>query len=133
MAIALRPMSKISLIARSLFPTAFVTALVLGVNVFYPSKTLSQTPTVPSNATSPSSGCLRGDRHGTYQGSSPITRNEFAAGLNACLNSVNQLVPINKADLATREDFQVLLDRQIELNRELQQLNEQLANPPAQK
>lgn len=62
-----------------------------------------------------------------------MTRNEFAAGLNACLNQVNQLVPRNKADLATREDFQILIERQIELNRELQQLNEPLGNPPAKK
>ncbi|MBV8884289.1 MAG: S-layer homology domain-containing protein [Chroococcidiopsidaceae cyanobacterium CP_BM_RX_35] len=126
-------MSKTSSIARSLHLTAFVTALALTANILYPWKTLTQTSTAPSSATSPSSGCLSGYPDGTYRGDRPITRNEFAAGLNACLNQVNQFVPINKADLATREDFQVLLDRQIELNRELQQLNEQLGNPPAQK
>lgn len=126
-------MSKTSSIASSLHPAALVTALALTVNILYPWKTLAQTPTAPSSGTSPSSGCLSGYPDGTYRGDRPITRNEFAAGLNACLNQVNQLVPSNKADLATREDFQILIDRQIELNRELQQLNEQLGNPPAQK
>ncbi len=104
-------MSKISSIVSLLNPVAFVTALALAANVFCPLKMLSQTPTAPSSATSPSSGCLSGYPNGTYQGNRPIIRNEFAAGLNACLNQVNQLVPVNKADLATREDFQILIDR----------------------
>lgn len=125
-------MSKISSTANSLNLAAFVTVLSLAANAFYPLETLAQTPTAPSSATSPS-GCLSGYSDGTYRGERPITRNEFAAGLNACLNQVNQLVPINKADLATREDFQILIDRQIELNRQLQQLNERIGNAPAQK
>ncbi len=125
-------MSRISSTARALNPTAFATALALATIVFHRSRTLSQTPPAPSNAT-PQPGCLQGYPNGTYQGKRPVTRNEFAAGLNGCLNQVNQLVPINKADLATREDFQVLIERQIELNRQLQKLNERVGNLPAQK
>lgn len=125
-------MSKVSSTASLLNLTASVIVLVLAANALYPLETLAQTPTAPSSATSPS-GCLSGYPDSTYRGARPITRNEFAAGLNACLNQVNQLVPINKADLATREDFQILIERQIELNRQLQQLNERIGDPPTQK
>ncbi|MBV9384938.1 MAG: S-layer homology domain-containing protein [Chroococcidiopsidaceae cyanobacterium CP_BM_ER_R8_30] len=126
-------MDKNSSITSPLHPAVFVTALALTANILYPLKSLAQTPSAPRSSTSPSSGCLSGYPDGTYRGDRPVTRNEFAAGLNACLNSVNQLLPSNKADLATREDFQNLIDRQIELNRQLLQLDEQLGNPPAQK
>ena len=125
-------MSKIYSIVSSLITAAFVTALAFTTNVFFPLKTLSQALPSPSKTTSPASGCISGYLNGTYQGNRPITRNEFAVGLNACLNQVNQL-PINKADLATRKDFQNLIDRQIELNRQLQELNERVITPPAQK
>ncbi len=103
-------------------------------NVFYPLKTLAQTPFTPS-ATTRQPDCLSGYPNGTLTWflRPVVTRNEFAAGLNGSLNQVNQLVPINKADLATREDFQVLIARQIELNRQLQELNKQVGNSPAQK
>lgn len=125
-------MSKISSTASLLNLTASATVLALAANALYPLETLAQIHTAPSSATS-IPGCLSGYPDGTYRGERPVTRNEFAAGLNACLNQVNQLVPINKADLATREDFQILIDRQIELNRQLQQLNERIGNAPAQK
>ena len=125
-------MSKISSIASSVKLAAFATTLAIAANVFASTKTLSQTPTAPRNAT-PASGCLSGYPNGTYRGDRPVTRNEAAAGLNTCLNQVNQLIPVNKADLATRADFQVLIDRQIELNRKLQELNDQIGVQPGSK
>ena len=125
-------MAKISLIVRALNSAAFATTLALAATVSYSSKTLAQAPPAPSNANS-QPGCLSGYPNGTYQGDRPVTRNEFAAGLNACLNQVNQLIPTNRADLATRADFQALIKRQRELNEQLRQLNGRVAIPPALK
>lgn len=125
-------MSNISLIAISLNPAALGTILALVAIVPYPSRTLAQSPPAPSDAT-PQPGCLSGYPNGTYQGDRRITRNEFAAGLNACLEQVNQLTPINSADLATRADFEVLLLRQRKLNEQLRELNRRVGIPPAEK
>lgn len=75
----------------------------------------------------PRPGCLSGTPNGTYQGDRPVTRNEFAAGTNECLDRVNRLLP-NREGLATRQDFQQLIDRQVELNREIRQLNDRVGN-----
>ncbi|MDZ8029026.1 MAG: S-layer homology domain-containing protein, partial [Nostoc sp. DedQUE11] len=59
---------------------ALTTTLALATIIFYPSKTLSQTPSDGRN-TVPQPGCLSGYPDGTYRGSRPVTRYEFAAGL----------------------------------------------------
>ena len=57
-------------------------------------------------------GCIAGYPNGTYRGNRPMTRYEFAAGLNACLDRVNELIAtatsdlVNKADLATLQKLQ---------------------------
>ncbi|MDZ8069000.1 MAG: S-layer homology domain-containing protein [Nostoc sp. DedQUE08] len=125
-------MFKMSSIA-GLLPFATVTTtLALATIVFYPSKTLSQTSSDGRN-TVPQAGCLSGYPDGTYQGSRPVTRYEFAAGLNTCLERLNQLIPVNRADLATKQDLEILLKRQRELNHQLQELNERVDTPPATK
>ncbi|WP_026730958.1 S-layer homology domain-containing protein [Fischerella sp. PCC 9605] len=101
-------------------------ALVLATVIFYPSITLSQTPS-DGRSTTPQPGCLSGYSDGTYRGSRPVTRYEFAAGMNACLNQVNELIP-NRANLATKADFEVLIKRQLELNRQLRELNQRVDN-----
>jgi hypothetical protein len=53
--------------------------------------------------------------------------------LNACLNQVEQLLRINRADLATKADFEVLIERQRELNEQLQELSGRVDNPPTEK
>ncbi len=59
-------------------------------------------------------GCIAGYPNGTYQGDRAMTRYEFAAGLNACLNRIEELIAsqsssVTSEDLATaqrlREDF----------------------------
>ncbi len=125
-------MYKISLIVKSLNPAAFVTTLALAAMASYPLRTLAQLPPAPSDAT-PQQVCLSGYPNGTYQGERPVTRNEFAAGLNACLNQVNQLILINTADLATRADFEVLIERQRKLNEQLGELSGRVGTPPTQK
>ncbi|HEY9738700.1 MAG TPA: iron uptake porin, partial [Trichocoleus sp.] len=61
-------------------------------------------------------GCIQGYPDRTYRGNASLTRYEFAAGLNACLDVISQLVTtgINPDDLATirrlQEEFQAELN-----------------------
>ena len=121
-------MSKISLMVKWLTKAAVAVPLVLTATVSYSGSILAQTPSsTPSNATE--AGCLSGYPDGTYRGDRPITRYEFAAGLNACLEGVNQLLPFNRDNLATRTDFEALIERQKELNQQLRELNQRVENP----
>ncbi|MEH2067187.1 MAG: S-layer homology domain-containing protein [Nostoc sp.] len=123
-------MFKISSIAGLLPFATLTTTLALTTIISYPSKTLSQTPSNERN-TLPQAGCLSGYPDDTYRGSRPVTRYEFAAGLNTCLNQLNQLIPANRADLATKEDLEILLKRQRQLNQQLRELNERVDTSPA--
>ena len=56
-------------------------------------------------------GCIAGYPNGTFRGNRAMTRYEFAAGLNACLDRVNELIAsatsgVTKEDLATLERLQ---------------------------
>lgn len=53
-------------------------------------------------------GCIAGYPDGTYRGNRALTRYEFAAGLNACLERVNELIATATTDLVTREDLATL-------------------------
>ena len=53
-------------------------------------------------------GCITGYPNQTYRGNRALTRYEFAAGLNACLDRVNELIATATADLVTREDLAIL-------------------------
>jgi hypothetical protein len=53
-------------------------------------------------------GCIAGYPNGTYRGNRAMTRYEFAAGLNACLDRVNELIATATADLVTKEDLATL-------------------------
>ena len=64
-------------------------------------------------------GCIAGYPDGTFRGSRAMTRYEFAAGLNACLDTVNELIASATADLATQEDLLVLQRLQEEFQAEL--------------
>ncbi|MFB2769363.1 S-layer homology domain-containing protein [Pelatocladus sp. BLCC-F211] len=107
-------------------PTALVTTLAIATIISYPSITLAQ---IPSNEDSNTTqiGCFSGYPDGRYRGSQPVTRYEFAAGMNRCLNQVEELIP-NRANLATKSDFDVLIKRQIELNRQVRELNQRVEN-----
>ncbi len=62
-------------------------------------------------------GCIAGYPDGTFRGNRPLTRYEFAAGLNACLDRITELIGgedgIGREDLATirrlQEEFQAEL------------------------
>ncbi len=51
-------------------------------------------------------GCIAGYPDGSFRGSRPMTRYEFAAGVNACLNQIERL--ISESQATTQEDIDKL-------------------------
>jgi len=64
-------------------------------------------------------GCIAGYPDGTYRGNRALTRYEFAAGLNACLDRVNELIATASADTVNKEDLATLQRLQEEFSAEL--------------
>jgi hypothetical protein len=64
-------------------------------------------------------GCIAGYPNGTYRGNRALTRYEFAAGLNACLERINELITTASADLVRKEDLISLQRLQEEFAAEL--------------
>ncbi len=64
-------------------------------------------------------GCVAGYPNGTYRGSRALTRYEFAAGLNACLDRINELIATSTAELATQEDLEILQRLQEDFSEEI--------------
>lgn len=64
-------------------------------------------------------GCITGYPDGTYRGNRTLTRYEFAAGLNACLNQINTFIASRTADSVTKEDLTTLQRLQEEFSAEL--------------
>jgi hypothetical protein len=64
-------------------------------------------------------GCIAGYPDGTYRGNRALTRYEFAAGLNACLDRVNELIATATSNVVTREDLVTLQRLQEEFTAEL--------------
>ncbi len=64
-------------------------------------------------------GCIAGYPDKTYRGNRALTRYEFAAGLNACLDRVNELIAAATADLVKKEDLATLQKLQQEFAAEL--------------
>jgi Carbohydrate-selective porin, OprB family/S-layer homology domain len=64
-------------------------------------------------------GCIAGYPDKSYRGNRAMTRYEFAAGLNACLDRVNELIAAATADLVKKEDLATLQKLQEEFAAEL--------------
>lgn len=64
-------------------------------------------------------GCIVGYSNGTYQGNRAMTRYEFAAALNACLDKVSELMSSATSNLARQEDLAKLQRLQQEFAAEL--------------
>jgi hypothetical protein len=64
-------------------------------------------------------GCIAGYPDGTYRGDRALTRYEFAAGVNACLDRVNELIAQGLAETVTRDDLATLQRLQDEFAAEL--------------
>ncbi|MBD2102927.1 iron uptake porin [Leptolyngbya sp. FACHB-261] len=64
-------------------------------------------------------GVIAGYPDGTFRGNRALTRYEFAAGLNAALDRVNELIAAGLADKVSREDLATLQRLQEEYSAEL--------------
>lgn len=64
-------------------------------------------------------GVIAGYPDGTYRGNRAMTRYEFAAGLNAALDRVNELIAAGTADQVRKEDLATLQRLQEEFSAEL--------------
>ena len=53
-------------------------------------------------------GCISGYPDKTYRGNRAITRYEFASGLNACMDRVNDLIAASNKDSVKKEDLAIL-------------------------
>jgi porin len=64
-------------------------------------------------------GCIAGYPNSTFRGNRAMTRYEFAAGLNACLERVNELIASATNNLAKKEDLATLQKLQEQFSAEL--------------
>ncbi|MEH2096820.1 iron uptake porin [Nostoc sp.] len=64
-------------------------------------------------------GCIAGYPNQTYRGNRAMTRYEFAAGLNACLDRINELIATATGDLVKKEDLATLQKLQEQFTAEL--------------
>jgi hypothetical protein len=64
-------------------------------------------------------GCIAGYPDRTFRGNRAMTRYEFAAGVNACLDRVNELIAAATTDLVKKEDLATLQKLQEEFSAEL--------------
>ena len=78
-------------------------------------------------------GCIAGYPDSTYRGNRALTRYEFAAGLNACLDRVNELIATATSDLVSREDLATLQKLQAEFATELATLRSRVDNLEARR
>jgi hypothetical protein len=67
-------------------------------------------------------GVIAGYPDSTYRGNRALTRYEFAAGLNAALDRINELIAAGLADVATGEDLETIQRLQEEFAAELSAL-----------
>lgn len=67
-------------------------------------------------------GCIEGYPDQTYRGQRALSRFEFAAGVNACLDRINELLAVSTENLATQADLATLQRLQEEFAAELAQL-----------
>jgi hypothetical protein len=64
-------------------------------------------------------GCIVGYPDKTFRGNRALTRWEFAAGLNACLDKIQELIAAATADFVRKEDLEVVKRLQEEFAAEL--------------
>ncbi|HEY9651535.1 MAG TPA: iron uptake porin [Coleofasciculaceae cyanobacterium] len=72
-------------------------------------------------------GCIAGYPDGTYRGNRALSRYEFAAGLNACLNQIERLIA-GQGGAVSREDFETLQRLVQEFQAELTTLGTRVDN-----
>lgn len=67
-------------------------------------------------------GCIVGYPNRTYRGNRALSRYEFAAGLNACLDKIQELIAAATADFVKKEDLETVKKLQEEFAAELSAL-----------
>ena len=72
-------------------------------------------------------GCIAGYPDGTFRGNRSLTRYEFAAGLNACLQQIERLIVSNQGQV-TQDDLQTLQRLTQEFDAELATLGTRVDN-----
>ena len=73
-------------------------------------------------------GCIAGYPDGTFRGNRAMSRYEFAAGLNACLQQIERLIAGSGTDLASRADLERLQRLVSEFQAELATLGTRVDN-----
>jgi len=73
-------------------------------------------------------GCIAGYPDGTYRGNRALTRYEFAAGLNSCLQQIERLIVDNSGGDVTQEDLATLQRLTQEFEAELATLGTRVDN-----
>jgi hypothetical protein len=68
-------------------------------------------------------GCIAGYPDRTYRGQRAMTRYEFAAGLDACLTKINEIISSGLADKVTKDDLSTLQRLQEDFAAELAALS----------
>lgn len=63
--------------------------------------------------------CVAGSPNGTFRGNRTLTRFEFAAALNSCLDSINEILATATAEMVTKQDLVTLQRLQDEYSSEL--------------
>ncbi|BAZ45254.1 porin type major outer membrane protein [Chondrocystis sp. NIES-4102] len=71
-------------------------------------------------------GCIAGFPNQTYRGDQPLSRYEFAAGLNSCLNQIERLIASSQT--VTQEDLDTINRLNQEFEAELISLGDKLDN-----
>ncbi|MBD2138532.1 carbohydrate porin [Anabaena sp. FACHB-1237] len=72
--------------------------------------------------------CIVGYPNETFRGNKALNRYEFAGGLNACLNRINELIATNTTNLLTKEDFAKLQKLTEEFTTELTTIRREIDN-----
>ena len=73
-------------------------------------------------------GCITGFPDRTFKGSQPLSRYEFAAGLNSCLNQIERLIASNDNEGVSSEDLATIQSLKQKFERELESLGNRLDN-----
>lgn len=127
--------SKISLDAKEVTPVSNESATIRAINT-----ELNRPKAIAQNVTSVSQlsdvrptdwaftalqslveryGCIAGYPDRTYRGNQATSRYEFAAGLNACMDKINEIISAGLADKVSKEDLATLQKLQEEFAAEL--------------
>ncbi|QLE59339.1 iron uptake porin [Nostoc sp. TCL26-01] len=73
-------------------------------------------------------GCIAGYADSTYRGNRTLSRYEFAAGVNACLTHINELITTTSNEFIPKEDLATLQKLQTEFASELATLRGRIDN-----